>query len=382
MMDPQAALAQTIEAQGQASDPAASAWVSANAGAGKTHVLKMRVLRLLLADVAPARILCLTYTKAAAAEMSTRVFDELAAWATASDTALDAALCDLTGASPNADQRARARRLFARAIETPGGLKIQTIHAFAERLLQRFPLEAGIPPGFEIADERARDMLLDDAVDAMLADAIGQSLGQLQDALNTIVAYADETRFQDILTSALSDPDWLALMSALQTQAAGSQPNQDPIDLYYRARFGMTDDATEADVTEAIALALSDATLADAVAVLSASSGKRDQDLAKALADIRTANDCEDRAARITSALLTAKLEPRSDAQFISKAVRESEPGLTDTLCRARDTVAGLSAKAAQIRTIAATRALLAVTGRVAERFTAAKAEAGVLDFD
>ena len=129
----------TEQAQATASDPQLSAWVSANAGAGKTHVLKMRVLRLLLAGTKPERILCLTYTKAAAAEMAQRVFQDLSTWALASDEKLAAELTKLLAVTPAADDIARARQLFARAIETPGGLKVQTIHAFCERLLQRFP---------------------------------------------------------------------------------------------------------------------------------------------------------------------------------------------------------------------------------------------------
>ena len=146
-------LAATEAAQGRASSPEASAWVSANAGAGKTHVLKLRVLRLMLAGTPPERILCLTYTKAAAAEMAQRVFDELSEWATLDDEKLGKVISDLLRRQPLPEDLLAARMLFARAIETPGGLKVQTIHAFCERLLQRFPLEAAVPPGFSILDD-------------------------------------------------------------------------------------------------------------------------------------------------------------------------------------------------------------------------------------
>src|SRR5688572_12762507 len=134
------ALAETRRNQADAADPTASVWVSANAGTGTTHVLTMRMLRLLLAGTEPARILALTYTKAAAAEMATRVAARLAEGVTASDKALAGALDDLLGRRSTADEMKRARQLFALVIETPGGLKVQTIHAFCERLLQRFPL--------------------------------------------------------------------------------------------------------------------------------------------------------------------------------------------------------------------------------------------------
>ncbi|HSB58631.1 MAG TPA: UvrD-helicase domain-containing protein, partial [Methyloceanibacter sp.] len=128
--------------QARASDPSASAWVSANAGTGKTEVLVRRVLRLLLAGSEPQRILCLTYTKMAAAEMQNRLLKDLAAWATLADDKLRERLVSLLGRAPGDAEEKAARRLFAQTLEAKGGLKIYTIHGFCERLLQRFPLEA------------------------------------------------------------------------------------------------------------------------------------------------------------------------------------------------------------------------------------------------
>ncbi len=119
-----------LRRQVEASDPDVSAWVSANAGSGKTHVLALRVIRLLLAGVRPEQILCITFTKAAAANMAKRVFDTLARWTSLDDTALDQAIRAISNLEGGTSLRARARRLFALALETPGGLKVQTIHAF------------------------------------------------------------------------------------------------------------------------------------------------------------------------------------------------------------------------------------------------------------
>src|SRR3954462_14948312 len=127
-----------------ASDPAVSAWVAANAGSGKTHVLAQRVIRLLLDGVDPAKILCITFTKAAAALMANRVFDTLEKWTALDDPALDKAIREIGGKNIGAPQRARARQLFARTLETPGGLKVQTIHAFCTALLHQFPFEANV----------------------------------------------------------------------------------------------------------------------------------------------------------------------------------------------------------------------------------------------
>src|SRR5713101_1535315 len=120
--------------QVEASDPAVSAWVTANAGSGKTHVLAQRVIRLLLEGVDPAKILCITFTKAAAANMANRVFDELRRWTALDDAELDDAIRGISEVTPGPAQRARARRLFALALESPGGLKVQTIHALCTRL--------------------------------------------------------------------------------------------------------------------------------------------------------------------------------------------------------------------------------------------------------
>jgi len=163
----------TRKAVADASNPLASAWVSANAGSGKTFVLARRVVRLLLAGTDPGRILCLTFTKAAAAEMAKRVFATLAEWATLSDAALRKEIIDIGEAAPDAARLAAARRLFARALETPGGLKIQTIHAFCERLLHQFPFEANVAGHFDVLEERDAATLMVDARRRVLARAAG-----------------------------------------------------------------------------------------------------------------------------------------------------------------------------------------------------------------
>src|SRR5262249_24670622 len=144
---------ETDRNQARASDPDASAWVSANAGTGKTEVLVRRVLRLLIAGSKPECILSLTYTKAAAAEMQNRLLEDLARWTTAPEDKLREELNGLIRQAPEQDHIRTARRLFARALEARGGLKIHTIHGFCERLLQRFPLEAQVTPHFKVLDQ-------------------------------------------------------------------------------------------------------------------------------------------------------------------------------------------------------------------------------------
>ena len=140
--------------QRQASNPELSVWVEASAGTGKTKVLSDRVLRVLLEGNLPGKILCLTYTKAAAVEMSSRIADKLSKWAVASDEVLCGELMKLLGIeNVSAKLMAQARRLFAVLLDTPGGMKIQTIHSFCQEILKRFPLEAKISPYFEVMDD-------------------------------------------------------------------------------------------------------------------------------------------------------------------------------------------------------------------------------------
>lgn len=156
--------------QRSAADPTLSAWVAANAGSGKTRVLVDRVTRLLLTGTRPNGILCLTFTKAAAAEMALRLTERLGAWTTMPDDRLKIELRDLLGRPVGEDDLLMARRLFARTLESPGGLRLQTVHAFCEALLQRFPIEAGVPPGFAVAD------------DAMTADLFSEARQRILDA--------------------------------------------------------------------------------------------------------------------------------------------------------------------------------------------------------
>ena len=172
-------------AQNRASSPIDSTWLSANAGSGKTKVLTDRVARLLLRGVEPQRILCLTYTKAAASEMQNRLFKLLGEWAMLPETELRTALSRIDE-TPSGGL-AEARRLFARAIEAPGGLKIQTIHSFCASLLRRFPLEAGLSPAFSEMDDRSARALRAEVLDDL---AVGPERGAL-DSLAAVFTGAD-----------------------------------------------------------------------------------------------------------------------------------------------------------------------------------------------
>ncbi|MES2147457.1 MAG: double-strand break repair helicase AddA [Pseudomonadota bacterium] len=156
--------------QSLATDPFADATLSASAGTGKTHVLTSRVFRLLLNGAAPESILCLTFTKAGAAAMAERIGTRLARWVRLSNAELGRELGEL-GEDIGPATRERARQLFARVLDAPGGIRIQTIHAFAQSLLAAFPAEAGVTPGFKPIEGRAADELVHRTLSDLMANA-------------------------------------------------------------------------------------------------------------------------------------------------------------------------------------------------------------------
>ena len=204
--------------QARASDPASSAFVSANAGSGKTHVLVQRVIRLLLANVPPEKILCITFTKAAAANMAERVFSTLGHWVTLDDNALDAAIREAGIPHPDRKLRLRARELFACALETPGGLKVQTIHALCTRLLQQFPFEANVPARFAVLDERDQNEMMERANLGVLLEASRDPDSVRGRALTTAMACAADVTFKDVVREACLSRDHFMAW----TDAAGS----------------------------------------------------------------------------------------------------------------------------------------------------------------
>lgn len=235
------------ERQVQAAHPRQSTWLAANAGSGKTRVLTDRVARLLLAGVEPARILCLTYTKAAASEMQNRLFTRLGQWAMKPEAELRAALQDLgVEGGVSRETLAEARRLFARAIETPGGLRIQTIHSFCATLLRRFPLEAGVSPQFTELDDRAAKLLREEIVEEM-ADHLAP------DAV-------------EALARLYTGEDFSQLSAEVARHATGFAP---PLDAAAcRALFDLPKGETEAGILADVILGDEQSWMPDALAII------------------------------------------------------------------------------------------------------------------
>ncbi|MGB5178862.1 MAG: UvrD-helicase domain-containing protein [Gammaproteobacteria bacterium] len=169
----------------QAADPVRNATVHASAGTGKTWLLVTRILRLLLAGARPDSILAVTFTRKAAAEMQQRVTERLRELMCADASSLDRMLAQI-GIRPDASSRTRARQLYEQGLFNPYALRATTFHAFCQELLQRFPLEAGIAPGFELSESTG--LLEQQAWDALVNESsskghpINQALDRLTEA--------------------------------------------------------------------------------------------------------------------------------------------------------------------------------------------------------
>jgi ATP-dependent helicase/nuclease subunit A len=375
---PEDVLRNTDQLQGKASDPQNSAWVNANAGTGKTHVLTLRVLRLLLAGTSPERILCLTFTKAAAAEMSKRVFDRLAGWVTMEADLLREDLAKVNGASPSDELMARARTLFARAIETPGGLKVQTIHAFAERLLQRFPIEAGVPPDFQILDDTAARDLKAEAIETILIQATSEPMSPLGKALDIVIRYAADSQFDQLISKAVEERKWLEAASG--AEAANFVDALTAMDEFLRRQLGVRMAIAADDLHTECANVLSESDLRE-ICELLATGGKTDVGHSERLRVALGHADHRRRANVLGDYFLIDKGEAIRKS-VMTKALAQAKPGLHQRCQDAQQNFFRLTQELRALILVEASLALYQIAGHVLKRYAAARNSAGGLDFD
>ena len=362
-------------AQQKASDPAASVWVGASAGTGKTKVLTDRVLRLLLGGTTPERILCLTFTRAAAAEMALRITRELARWTVADEDALADALAALTGARPKRVTLDRARRLFAAVLDVPDGLKIQTIHAFCQSLLRRFPLEAGVAPNFEIADERMSGALLGAARARLLSAARPEADEALASALATMTAVIGEESFGALLADVSRERDRFTALVARHGGIGG-------VIGALRSRLGVAEGAT-ADGLRAEACAddaFDEENLARAARVL-AGGTVTDRRRAGTIAGW-LASDHGGRTAGFDAyrrAFFSLKDEPLQ--RLITRKLADAHPEAADALTGEQARIGAFLARWNAARVAESSAALIAVAARHLHLYDDEKTHHAVLDY-
>ncbi|HVV62030.1 MAG TPA: double-strand break repair helicase AddA [Pseudolabrys sp.] len=356
-----------------AANPERSVFVSANAGSGKTHVLAQRVINLLLKGEDPAKILCITFTKAAAANMAKRVFDTLSAWSVLDDASLDARIAASTGKPSDTQQRARARRLFATALETPGGLKVQTIHAFCTRLLHQFPFEADVAASFEVLDDAATAQLLDKLTLGVMLEAAAAPEGALGRALAGVIPAAADTTFKEVIAEAIGKRD---LITGWIKRAGGVARAIAELSRTFGLGAGDTLESVEKDYLAGSLIPQAEwQALADFVAT---SDKQGDRDIAAFLAGARAAG--RDGIASYLKIFCTGELKPRKNVLTANFA--KANPEWAGRLAAEQVRVCALVAKEFAVRARDRSAALLTVAAAVIERYRAEKDRRGLLDYE
>ena len=359
--------------QHEASDPTASTWVAANAGAGKTYVLAQRVIRLLLDGTPPSKILCLTYTKAAAANMANRVFERLGAWATLDDERLTERIRETGIKRIDAKLRARARKLFAEALETPGGLKVQTIHAFCTRLLQQFPFEADVAARFQVLDETQQKQMLGDIRMSVLLAAAAKPDSAAGRALATLIPLASDWSFQLALPEAIRAhrrvTEWLDHANGVEGAMAelSEALGIDPKDTVER----IDDEIVNGPIFPMSAWA--------AAAATCKASTSRDQEQCERLTEAAQASGSE-RIDKYFQVFIDTKLRPRENV--ITQTLARKQPALAQILLKERDRVFALRERRLAVINRTRTGALLTLANDVIARYRAEKEARGLLDYD
>jgi ATP-dependent helicase/nuclease subunit A len=361
------------DTQARASDPTASAFVSANAGSGKTHVLVQRVIRLLLSGVPPEKILCITFTKAAAANMAERVFSTLGHWVTLDDDALNAAIREAGLPQPNAKLRLRARELFACALETPGGLKVQTIHALCTRLLQQFPFEANVPARFSVLDDRDQTEMMERANLAVLLDASRDPDSAAGRSLNIAMASAADVTFKDVVREACLSRDHFMAW----TDTAG---NADAAARQISAALGVdpTDRIEDVERTIVDGPHLPQSQW-QAIATVLDTGSKSDQDQAARLREA-SASSGATQVDDYLGVFLTDDRTPRKSV--VTKNFARENPAIARRFEQEASRIGPLIERRRAVTTRDRSQALLYIATAAAANYRREKQERGLLDFD
>ena len=365
------------EKQLLASSPSSSAWVSANAGSGKTYVLVQRVVRLLLGGCDPSRILCLTFTKAAAGEMANRVFSTLGSWTSLDDTELSSKIEDLEGEIPDATKLYLARTLFARALETPGGLKIQTIHAFCESLLHQFPLEADISGRFAVIDDREQLLLLDRARQQVLHQISQGKDSKLISSYNHLVSYASESALSEIIVELMSRREeleiWLSSLGGVKNFESHAREMLD---------FSATDTIESLQEDLLSSSPLSESHWQELHKFASEDSGVNSQKLASKVESYLSSKDNSVRLIHLQDILFTQSGDIRSFRTYPSKSVDAMLPQIREQMSETAQSLLQGLLRLKTLKQIVATHHLFIFGTKITDNYRRLKRLSGSLDFD
>lgn len=351
--------------QRQAANPFESAWVAASAGSGKTTVLSDRVLNLLLSGTPPEKILCLTFTRTAAAEMANRIADKLSHWAAMDERKLIEELKRLQDKAPDAPLIAKARRLFAKLLDTPGGLKVTTLHSFCQSLLKRFPLEAGVSPQFDVLDELGAKELI-------------------EQAQNNVLGNAEHSRSLDIVTAATNEDGFLDVLTEMTAHMAEIKQINDQFDTIeklkaaYENVLDLPPNCNEHSLKETFCLLSEDRRkeLKRAADILSVSKKKSDTDKAFQINAFLAANDKEELLNDYLAVFLTKENTVRNNL-----ACKESVDALDAMTNEARKALR-LRKRLEALNVMTLSLALFEIGSAILKDYTFLKSERCLLDYD
>jgi len=375
------------EDQAAAANPLKSVWVGASAGTGKTKVLIDRVLRLMLprdglgveSATRPEKILCLTFTKTAAAEMSNRIYRDLARWAVVEEAALVQELTALLHAPPAPETVQEARRLFARVLDTPGGLKIMTIHSFCQSVLKRFPVEAGLPPHFELMDEQSAVEYLLRCQHDMIAAAGSDPSSKVAQSFALLALHLDQAAMSDLMAKIMAKR---SLLAAIFSRHGDTGTDAEKTIHAVYAHLDLTPDVTEESVLASVGHipAETEVGLRHALRAY-LEGGKTDLDKAAALQP--WLEQPQRRAALLPqyrSAFFTNDGDLRKT--LATKKVIAACPDIVEIMTREAERLQKIDARLAAVRLAALNAALLTVAAEMVGRYERHKAATDKLDFD
>ena len=358
--------------QGKAANPELSVWVEASAGTGKTKVLSDRVLRLLLDGVEPTKILCLTYTKAAAVEMNARISARLAKWAVIADNELDEELEKLLESFPDKKQYdmiiARARTLFATLLDVPGGMKIQTIHSFCQEILKRFPLEAGISPYFSVMDDRMSAEALDKICQELILEVEQAPETETGQAISYLTRHIREFKFPELLKTLADNRNKL-------TQMLSGYKNFADFLHELSRRLNVREDETEETAHAEFYTSLNKDIIEKAAGILMQGS-KQDKNNGTVLYEIIKKYDYE----KYKNVFLTQDGKIR--ATLAHKEAVKIYPEITEVMQNLAQEILILEEKLLRIRLYASTRAVMVVAARLSEAYHIYKQKNARLDYE
>lgn len=355
-----------------ASDPSLSVWVSASAGTGKTKVLTDRVLRLLLAGSEPSKILCITYTKAAAAEMEHRIEEQLGRWAIEEESKLHNALMELTGREPDERTLRRARKLFALVLDAPQRIRIQTIHGFCQSVLQRFPLEAEVPSHFTLIDNHTSAELFREARARLFSESGADNLAP---AIEYFAGAISETMLNELISGIIDDR--MKFIPWFEESSGASL-----LVRHVYEKSGLTAGVTEQELFHKYFQYAPEAlhSLKAACAALAEGKGKIDQQMANAIHIWLTSNKDLNVCKAYCEAFLTDDGGPRK--KLFTKDTGKYFTSLADVLLAEQGRVVAYANEISSLQVVKATAHLIKLAEAFLGIYRKLKDEHGYMDFD